>query len=84
MRRLSSAIVTLSLLALAGCNSGDHHQKAGKDMCSHCSGTQALTSKGTCEKCGMAMDVCAACPGTQTLTDSGHCSGCGGKVVVGA
>ncbi len=78
MRRIPALVLTLGLLALAGCCCNDHHEKmAMTDACSHCSGQQKLTSKGACEACGMTMDACAGCPGEQTVTADGRCSGCG-------
>ena len=82
MSKLSSLVVSVCLLALAGC-SGDTATKdtASVDMCSHCAGTQMVTADGKCEACAMVVDVCTVCPGEQTLVD-GKCSACSAKVPV--
>ena len=80
---LKIALVSLCLLTLVGCSAhSDSSATATADMCSHCSGTQMMTAKGTCEACGMTVDACTACPGEQTVTADGKCSACGGKVAV--
>ena len=79
MSKLSMMVASVCLLALAGCSS-ENKTSSTVDMCSHCPGTQAITSKGTCEACGMKVDCCTSCPGDQTLTADGKCPSCGAKV----
>ena len=76
MSKLSMLVASVCLLALAGCSS-ENKTSSTVDMCSHCAGTQAITSKGTCEACGMKVDCCTMCPGDQTLTADGKCPACG-------
>jgi len=81
MSKLSMMVAGACLLALAGCSS-ESKTSASVDMCSHCAGTQMITSKGTCDGCGMKVDCCTSCPGEQTLTADGKCPGCGATVPV--
>jgi hypothetical protein len=83
MKRLTVLVFGLGLLVTVGCHSDRHHeQTAMQDACAHCSGKQMMTSKGTCEDCGMEVDCCAACAGTQSMTADGRCPECGAKMAV--
>jgi hypothetical protein len=81
MSKLSTFVASVCLLALAGCST-ESKTSSSVDMCSHCTGTQMITAKGTCEACGMKVDCCPSCQGEQTLTADGKCPGCGAVVPV--